>query len=258
MSHSTLSQPLPKGVEREFVPSLERSVFGFTRPAEIIYHRASSAGGFTITVADLIRFVGFVQGRGALEGRQILRFETLNQMLGEGGVKSAGDSESYGFSKGVNRGERYWYAGGDLGGYDTILLWFPDSERAIITMAASTSNVATWNLVPAIMQSWFGPEQKLASVPVHVIPNAKEFAAHVAGIYRPVRYPHHDLGKTFVVSMDQLVHANGDGSISYAGERWIAVDRLRFRNVADARELTFQEDWKRQIRFLNRESERIQ
>ena len=74
------------------------------------------------------------------------------------------------------------------------------------------------------------------------------------GNYRPVRYPHHDLGKTFVVSMDQPVHANGDGSLTYEGERWIAVEPLRFRNVADARELTFQEDANGQIRHSLHES----
>jgi len=257
MNHSTFRQPLPKEVEQEFVPSLERSVFGFTRPADIIYHRASSGGGLTSTFADLIRFVRFVQSGGAIDGRQILRSETLNRILGESGVDSAGESESYGFSKGINRGQKYWYAGGDLGGYHTILLWFPGRDRALITMAASTSNVATWNLVPGVMQSWFGVNQKAAAVPVRASSNAMEFAARVAGIYRPVRYPHHDIGKTFLVSMDQSVDANDDGSIEYAGERWIAVERLRFRNVADARELIFQEDTNRQIRFMNRESERI-
>ncbi len=66
-------------------------------------------------------------------------------------------------------------------------------------------------------------------------------------MYWPVRYPHHDLGKTFVVSMDQQVLANGDGSLTYEGERWIAVEPLRFRNVADSRELTFQQDANGQI-----------
>jgi hypothetical protein len=250
MNHSTFRQPLTKEIEQNVVPSLERSVFGFTRPAEIIYHRASSGGGLTTTLADLIRFVRFIQGGGSIEGRPILRSETLNRILGESGVDSAGESDSYGFSKGVNRGQKYWYAGGDLGGYHTILLWFPDRDRALITMAASTSNVATWNLIPGVMQSWFGVEQKAASVPVRATPNAMKFAARVAGIYRPLRYPHHDIAKTFLVSMDQLVQANDDGSIEYAGERWIAVEHLRFRNVADAREL-------RRIRFLNRDSERI-
>jgi CubicO group peptidase (beta-lactamase class C family) len=256
MTHSTFQQPLPGESEQRIVPSIERKAFGATQRADIIYHRATSAGGLTTTLADLLCFVRFVQGGGSSDGHQILRPETLNRMLGEKANQS-GDLESYGFGIGTRQGQRYWYAGGDLGGYHTVLLWFPEHDRALVTMAASASNVATWNLVPQIMQSWFGAEKQSAAVPITPFGDARESAARVAGTYRPVRYPHHDLGKTFTVTMDQSVRANADGSITYAGGRWIAVESLRFRNVTNGRELTFQEDSTGQIRFLNRESERI-
>jgi CubicO group peptidase (beta-lactamase class C family) len=256
MNHSTFQQPLPKESEQIIVPSIERSALGATHPADIIYHRAPSAGGLTTTLADLLCFVRFVQGGGSIDGYQILRPETVNRMLG-GKADQSGGSESYGFGIGTSRGQRYWYAGGDLGGYHTVLLWFPQHDRALVTMAASASNVATWNLVPEIMQSWFGPEKQSTAVPIAPFADARESAARVAGTYRPVRYPHHDLGKTFTVTMDQSVSANSDGSIAYGGERWIAVEPLRFRNVADGREVTFQKDPTGQVRFMNRESERI-
>jgi hypothetical protein len=61
----------------------------------------------------------------------------------------------------------------------------------------------------------------------------------------------------FVVTMDQSVGANPDGSLTYAGEGWVAAEPLRFRNVSDGRFLTFQEDSSGPIRFLNCDSERI-
>lgn len=257
MNHSTFRQPLSEESEQRIVPSIERSALGFTHPAEIVYHRATSGGGLTTTLADLLCFVRFVQGEGSIDGRQILRSETLSRMLGAN-TNLSSEAESYGFGTGINRGQRYWYAGGDLDGYHTILLWFPEHDRALVTMAASASNVATWNLVPRVMQSWFGAGGEPGAVPIDPFPNASEFAARVAGTYRPVRYPHHDLGKTFVVTMDQSVRANDDGSIAYGGERWIAVKPLQFRNVAGERQLTFQEDSTGRIRFMNRESERIE
>jgi len=257
MTHSTFQQPLSKESEQRFVPSIERTALGFTHPAEIIYHRATSGGGMTTTLADLLRFVRFVQGEGSIDGHQVLRPETLSRMLGEN-TNLANESESYGFGIGIYRGERYWLSGGDLGGYHTVLFWFPEHDRrALVVMAASASNVATYNLVSKVMESWFGAPKKSSVGPVAAIPGARELAMRVAGTYRPARYSYHDLGKTFVVTLDQSVQANGDGSITYRGERWIAVEPLRFGNVADGRQLTFQEDSNGRIRFLNRESVRI-
>jgi hypothetical protein len=125
-------------------------------------------------------------------------------------------------------------------------------------MAASASDMATWGLVPKVMERWFGPEDKRPTAP-KVMPNlqARDFARRVAGVYRPVRYPHFDLGKTFVVTMDRAVGANPDGSLNYGGERWIAIAPLRFQQQNGTRYLTFQEDAKGRIQFMDRSMERI-
>ena len=169
-----------------------------------------------------------------------------------------GSTSSLGFGSGINRGERYWYCGGDLGGYHTVLLWFPDYGRAFVTTAASSSEMATWGLVPKVMERWFGAEDKMDSAPKATpIPQARELARHVAGIYRPVRCPHFDLAKTFVITMDRVVKANPDGSLRYGGERWIAVAPLRFRQENGTRHLTFQEDVRGRARFMDRSAERV-
>jgi CubicO group peptidase (beta-lactamase class C family) len=247
MTASTFQQPLPEADARRVVPSLERTVFGTLRPAPILYHRSTAAGGLTTSLADLIRFAQFVQKGGYAEL--------------QGALRNQGE-EGSGFGFGTNRGEKYWYAGGDLGGYHTVILWFPERDRALVTMAASASSLATWNLVPKVMESWFGLEKKPDPLPAQQPPashsQAREFAARVAGLYRPVRYPHHDLAKTFVITMDQAVRDNGDGSIQQAGERWIASEPLRFRTATgDGRSLTFRQDSAGRIRFLNRDTERI-
>jgi CubicO group peptidase (beta-lactamase class C family) len=228
MNISTFQQPLPRTSEHRVVPSLERSVFGFTHPAEILYHRVPSGGGLTTTLADLLRFVRFIQNGGWIDERQVLRPQTLKRMLGEN-ASSNTDSESYGFGVGTNRGERYWYAGGDLGGYHTILLWFPEHERALVTMAASTSNVATWNLVSKIMETWFGNRKNSEPVPISPHPSAREFAVLVAGTYRPVRYPHHDLGKTCgnKVHWFRARRREIDVILQLVGDCWGAVCRYK-------------------------------
>jgi CubicO group peptidase (beta-lactamase class C family) len=257
MWDSTFQQPLPQELRKRVVPPLERTVFGLIRPADLLYHRSTAGGGLTSSFQDLIRFAQFVQNRGLVDGRAVLHAETVDRMLGaEPGQTSA--AEGLGFGLGVNRGERYWYSGGDLGGYHTVLLWFPDHGRALLTTAASSSEMATWNLVPKVVEHWFGGETNRNSAP-KAIPysKARERGARVAGTYRPVRYPHFDLGKTFSITMDQVVRANADGSLQYGGERWIAVAPLRFRHETEARYLTFQEDAGGSVRFMDRSRERI-
>jgi CubicO group peptidase (beta-lactamase class C family) len=105
MLHSTFQQPLPESLELRVVPSLERSVFGLTRPAGIVYHRASAGGGLTTTFTDLLRLARFVQNGGSIDGHQLLRPSMLSVMLG-GNADSSSDAESYGFGIGITRGER--------------------------------------------------------------------------------------------------------------------------------------------------------
>ena len=226
------------------------------RPAEILYHRATAGGGLTTSLADLVEFVRFVQAGGFINGREVLRRETLRQMLGAT-AQAGSDSESYGFGSGINRGEQYWYAGGDLGGYHTVILWFPEHGKALITLAASPSVMATWGLVPKIMEAWFGQPKKAPAAPVIPHVRAREYATRVVGIYRPVRYPHHDIAKTFVITMDRPVQMNPDASLNYGGEKWIAVAPLRFRHEFEERYLTFEADSGGHIHFLNHDAERV-
>lgn len=256
MKETTLEQPLPAPQAGRLLPTLERNILGSVSPGSTYYHRAVAAGGMSTTLADLLRLVQLVEGQGTLEGHPYLRPETIAMMLGER-AHPGHEPEGYGFGFGTNRGQRYWYAGGDLGGYHTVILWFPASHRAFVTVAAGPSAMSTTGLIPKVMDHWFGPAKpsQLAKPLAH--PQAVAFAARVAGTYRPVRYPHHDLGKTFIITMDETVHAESGGWIRYGGERWLAIGRLRFRHETDDRTLTFQEDATGHIRFLNRSSERI-
>jgi CubicO group peptidase (beta-lactamase class C family) len=207
MHDSTFQQPLPEVMARRVVPGIERTALGFIHPVDLVYHRSTAGGGLTASVHDLIQLVRFVQGGGSIDGRQLLKAETMDRMLGRLAGSTSG-TESFGFASGVNRGQRYWYGGGDLGGYHVVILWFPDHDRALVTTAAGVSEMATWGLVPDIMESWFGAEPVAQKTPSLIPdPKAEQWARQAAGIYRPVRYPHFDLAKTFTVTMDLMADA---------------------------------------------------
>jgi len=231
MASSTFVQPLPPSLERRVVRTTERSVFGFVRPCAILYHRSVSGGGLTTTLGDLAVFAGWIQNEARL------------------------DSQGYGFGFGTNRGQKYWYAGGDLGGYHTVILWFPEHRRAMVVAAASDSTMSTWGLVPKVMQKWFGEPE--AAGDRHSSDSAAAVSqVDVAGIYRPVRYPHRDIGKTFIVASERAVTRNADQSLSFQGRRWRATEAMRFRDTAGDEVLTFRWTKNGQL-LLNREFERI-
>lgn len=125
-------------------------MFGFRRPVELLYHRSTAGGGLTTSPRDVLRFVQFVQNGGSVDGRQVLLPQTLDRMLPRGADQTT-NSENLAFGSGINRGEHFWYSGGDLGGYHTVQLWFPQHGRALVTTAASSSEMATWGLVPKMM-----------------------------------------------------------------------------------------------------------
>ncbi len=257
MLDSTFQQPLPEELAHRVVPAIERTALGLTHTTGLLYHRSTAAGGLTTSVHDLIQLVRFVQGGGSLDGRQILRPETMDRMLGRASPGTA-DSESFGFASGVNRGQRYWYAGGDLGGYHVVVLWFPDHDRALVTTAASVTEMATWGLVPDLMEHWFGADRTATNTPSLVSdPKAVDWARQVAGIYRPVRYPHFDLAKTFSVTMDRVVEAGQQGTIRYDGATWVAIGPLRFQEKGGSRTVTFQADPTEQVLYMDRAAERI-
>jgi hypothetical protein len=104
----------------------------------------------------------------------------------------------------------------------------------------------------------FGAEKRVSLKPkILADPGAVEFARYAAGIYRPVRYPHFDIAKTFAIAMDRVVRANADGSLDYGGQRWIAAAPLRFERQDGAGYLTFQKDGGRRVRFMEGSAERI-
>lgn len=239
MRDSTFEQPLPEQLRQRVVPSIERTIFGKIRTSELLYHRATAAGGLTTSFQDLIQFAQFIQNGVPVGGVPVLRAE---EPLGVG----------------VKWEQRYWYAGGDLGGYHTVLLWFPDHDCALVTVAAGVSEMATWGMVPEVVHCWFG-DGKAPRTSEQIVPNPHpaEYSRKVAGIYRPVRYPHFDIAKTFAVTMDQVVKSEADGSITYNGQRWLPMAPLRFREVSGPQELTFQTDSQGRVRFVDNSAERI-
>ncbi len=78
-----------------------------------------------------------------------------------------------------------------------------------------------------------------------------------AGLYRTVRYPHHDLSKTFILMDLTRVSLAKNGGLQIYGRRWLPTGPWTFRKEGGTDLMTFQTDEAGRICFLNDSQERI-
>ena len=60
--------------------------------------------------------------------------------------------------------------------------------------------------------------------------------------YRTVRYPHHELSKTFIILNLTRVTVEGDGSLRFRGARWLQTAPLQFEQEHGSDAISFTED----------------
>ena len=64
-----------------------------------------------------------------------------------------------------------------------------------------------------------------------------------------MRYPHHDISKTFIIMDLTRVTEDGDGALRMHGSRWIQTSPLEF-NEDGPEKVRFQENRNGRIQFL--------
>jgi hypothetical protein len=72
-----------------------------------------------------------------------------------------------------------------------------------------------------------------------------------------VRYPHHELSKTFIILDLTRVTADGDGALRFRGARWIRTGPLQFEKEDGSETVSFKEESDGRIRFLGDTEEKI-
>jgi hypothetical protein len=72
-----------------------------------------------------------------------------------------------------------------------------------------------------------------------------------------VRYPHHELSKTFIILDLTRVTAEGDGALRFRDARWIRTGPLQFEKEDGSETVSFKEDSDGRIRFLGDTEEKI-
>lgn len=233
MNHSTFQQPLP--------PSL----LPLKVPGKWWYQHAAPAGGLTTTAADMEKFLIATthEGAGVLSKSS---FETMTKQNARSGIV-----HRLGYWAGNDQGVQVVGASGDLGDFHIMMASFP-VQRAGFVVLVSGKNVAS-GFYKRFLEASFGqPHSEIypASGFLRPQPDDYKLCARFTGLYRTVRYPHHEVAKTFIVLDLTRVTLERDGALRIHGSRWVNSGRLQFTKEDRSQTISFVED-SGSIRFMD-------
>jgi CubicO group peptidase (beta-lactamase class C family) len=238
MPESTFTQPLPE-------PSR-------MAPGRWFYQRSAPAAALTSNVDDMTRFlIATLQ-----EDKSVLSAHSFEEMTTrpDPAIRIV---HGLGYWTGNDRGHHLVGASGDSGGFHSVLMAFPDEHVGYFTLVSGGGNAVAWNFYEQFATVSFGPKTTAGVHPLAVTGMTRENMSRFAGLYRTVRYPHHDLSKTFILTDLTRVSVDRDGALLVHGARWLPVGPLEFRKDDGTEKLSFQTDASGRVRFLNSSNERI-
>ena len=238
MQNSTFAQPLPD-------PSR-------MAPGRWFYQRSVPAAALTSTVDDMTRFLAAT----LQEDMPVLSAHSFEEMTArpEPAIRIL---HGLGYWTGNDRGHHLVGASGDSGGFHSVLMAFPDQHIGYFTLVSGGGNAIAWNFYEPFAIASFGPKTTAEGRPVAISGMARETTSRFAGFYRTVRYPHHDLSKTFILTNLTSVSVDHDGALRVYGARWLPIGHLEFSKEDGSEKLSFQTDASGQVRYLNSSDERI-
>jgi len=238
MQDSTFAQPLPE-------PSR-------VAPGKWFYQRAAPAAALTTNVNDLLRFLMAT----LKEDRPVLSAHAFEEMTArpDSTIRIV---HGLGYWTGNDRGHHLVGASGDSGGFHSVLMAFPDEHLGYFTLVSGGGNAVAWDFYERFASITFGPKTTGEAHPIPATGMAREQMSRFPGLYRTVRYPHHELSKTFILTDLTRVSLDHDGALRVHGARWLPIGPLEIKKEDGSEKLSFQTDESGRVRFLNSSDERI-
>ncbi len=243
MSHSSFQQPLPTDVS------------ALTAPGEWWYQRAAPAGGLAITAEDAAKFlIATLQQDSSLISAATFGTMTTPQTAPSGLVHRLG------YFTGKRHGYQLVGATGDLGTFHNVLVAVPEKGIGVVILVSGNIKPGAVGFYNRFLDAQLGPQMpqppKSEIVPRE---NGSSYKnnARFSGLYRTVRYPHHELSKTFIIFDLTRVTVERDGALRFGGARWLQTAPLEFEKEDGSQTVSFKEGKAGKIKFMNDTDERI-
>jgi len=236
MNRSSFQQPLPS----------DRSAL--TVPGKWWYQHAAPAGGLAVTAEDAAKFlIATLQQDNSLISAET--FRTMTAPL----TAPSGLVHRFGYFTGKHHGYQLVGATGDLGTFHNVLVAVPDKGFGIVILVSGNISPGAVGFYNRFLDARLGSQMpevvRRATVPRENA-SSYEHNARFSGLYRTVRYPHHEMSKTFIVFNLTRVAVKRDGALRFRGARWIQTAPLEFEKEDGSETVSFQEDDAGKIKFM--------
>lgn len=243
MNHSSFQQPLPP----------DRAAL--TAPGKWWYQHAAPAGGLAVTAADAAKFlIATMQKDSSLISASSFQAMTPPQ-TGRSGLLPR-----LGYWTGKRQGYDLIGASGDLGTFHNILVAVPEKGIGVVILVSGNRSRSAAGFYNRFLDAQLGsptPQAATSTAPHEKNDGNYERNARFSGLYRSVRYPHHELSKTFIILDQTRVTVERDGALHFRGSRWIQTGPLQFQKEDGSETVSFRENNAGQIEFLGDTEERI-
>lgn len=243
MNRSTFAQPL------------RRELVSLAAPGKWWYQHAAPAGGLATTGTDVGAFlVATLQKDADLISESSFRAMTTPQSA------SSGLIHRLGYWTGRDHGQQLIGASGDLGSFHTVIAAIPEHNLGLAVLVSGNRNGLAWGFYSRFLDAQFGTASSRIPQDAQLLrPQVgdRESCSRFTGLYRTVRYPHHELSKIFIILDLTRVSADSDGALRFQGARWIRTAPLQFEKEDGSKTISFKEDKDGRIRFLGDTQEKI-
>jgi CubicO group peptidase (beta-lactamase class C family) len=213
------------------------------------WYHTTPASAINATTADMSRFLLMHLEGGALDGKRVLSQPALEEMHRQQiTMHPSIPGYALGFNEDFVGDLRVIEHGGNMAGFSALMVMVPGERAGFFVVNQMEGSRLRDNLKWGLLERFFPEARKRRAVPNTLPPAASVKAERFAGEYvalvscfscQPARP-----GYTLKVT------ANDDGTLGFAGGRWIQVDPLRFVRENGSGYIVFREDDRGAIREL--------
>ncbi|MBS4219607.1 serine hydrolase [Bacillus sp. FJAT-49711] len=175
MEHSTFRQPLPEGLS-DHLAHAYRNLNGEFQEGKFEFV-PEPAGSMSSTAADMAKFMNAYLNHGSLNGKRILKEETVQRMFEQHFVHHPNlDGMALGFIEKTANDQRVLFHGGSTTLFDSALYLIPDENMGIFISYSGNNFLTHTEIFQEFMDHYFPSSSTFtASIPKGVKERSKQF-----------------------------------------------------------------------------------